>query len=381
MSWCPWICRPWPQHYPHMADDVTANPAIQTINCRSAAARSSMHRSPLRRRLTPFQPQLSSASRSRHGTAVYNDTTILYWSDETYRIFGFDPRNELPSREAALQRIHPDDRERAQEVARRGMREKKDYKFEFRLGLPATIKYIEGIAHPKFSASGELVEVVGTIIDVTERKRAEATLLESELKLRQIIETVPSLLWSTGPDGEVTYINQRVLDYLGIRLEDFRHRGWEAFLHPADLPETARAFYQAIQTGTSHQSVHRVRRADGEYRWHQARAEPLRDRQGCIVQWYGLSVDIDDATEEALRESEARSRSTLDGIAGLVVVLAPNGEVETVNRQVFEYFGRSLEWLKNWGTNDMVHPEDLPRRSVWGRHVGFMPFPMNDKPA
>jgi PAS domain S-box-containing protein len=302
-------------------------------------------------------------SLSHTGTAVYNDTTILYLSDETYRIFGFDPRKELPSREAALQRIHPDDRERAQEVARRGMRQKKDYKFEFRLGLPATIKYIEGIAHPKFSASGELVEVVGTIIDVTERKRAEATLLESELKLRQIIETVPSLLWSTGPDGEVTYINQRILDYLGIRLEDFRHRGWEAFLHPADLPETARAFYQAIQTGTSHQSVHRVRRADGEYRWHQARAEPLRDRQGCIIQWYGLSVDIDDAkkAEEALRESEARSRSAIDGIAALVSILAPNGKLETVNRQLLEYFGRPLEWLKNWGTTDAVHPEDLPR--------------------
>ena len=243
------------------------------------------------------------------------------------------------------------------------MRQKKDYKFEFKLGLSATIKYIEGIAHPKFSASGELVEVVGTIIDVTERKRAEATLLESELKLRQIIETVPSLLWSTGPDGEVTYINQRILDYLGIRLEDFRHRGWEAFLHPADLPETARAFYQAIQTGTSHQSVHRVRRADGEYRWHQARAEPLRDRQGCIVQWYGLSVDIDDAkkAEEALRESEARSRSAIDGIAALVSILAPNGKLETVNRQLLEYFGRPLEWLKNWGTTDAVHPEDLPR--------------------
>jgi PAS domain S-box-containing protein len=127
-------------------------------------------------RLRRSETYLAEAQNLSHtGTAVYNDTTILYWSDETYRIFGFDPRNELPSREAALQRIHPDDRERAQEVARRGMSQKKDYKFEFRLGLPATIKYIEGIAHPKFSASGELVEVVGTIIDVTERKRAEAT--------------------------------------------------------------------------------------------------------------------------------------------------------------------------------------------------------------
>jgi PAS domain S-box-containing protein len=65
--------------------------------------------------------------------------------------------------------------------------------------------------------------------------------------------------------------------------------------------------------------------------------------------------------QEALRENERSSRSVIDGIAGLVVILAPNGELETVNRQVFEYFGRSLEEPKNWGTSNAVHPEDLPR--------------------
>jgi PAS domain S-box-containing protein len=65
--------------------------------------------------------------------------------------------------------------------------------------------------------------------------------------------------------------------------------------------------------------------------------------------------------QEALRESERSSRSAIDGIAGLIAIMAPNGEIETVNRQVFEYFGRSLEDLKNWGTNNAVHPEDLPR--------------------
>ena len=65
--------------------------------------------------------------------------------------------------------------------------------------------------------------------------------------------------------------------------------------------------------------------------------------------------------QEALRESERSARSAFDGIAGLVAVMAPNGEIETANRQILDYFGRSLEWLKNWGTNDAVHPEDLPR--------------------
>ena len=101
-------------------------------------------------------------------------------------------------------------------------------------------------------------------------QRLETTnkaLRESEYKLRRIIDTVPSLLWSVGPDGEPTYVSQHVLEYSGMRFEDFQHGGWEAFVHPADFPETAKALYHAIQTGTSFQSLHRLRRAaDGEYR-------------------------------------------------------------------------------------------------------------------
>src|ERR1700745_582362 len=91
--------------------------------------------------------------------------------------------------------------------------------------------------------------------------------------------------------------------------------------------------------------------------------EPLRASDGTLLLWMGATLDIEERmrAQEALRESERRSRSALDGIAGLVTVNDHNGKLETVNRQVLEYFGRSLEELKNWGTNDTVHPEDLPR--------------------
>src|SRR6266481_3713122 len=156
-----------------------------------------------------------------------------------------------------------------------------------------------------FEQSGS--EGVAFVLDLTERNRAEGALRESEYKLRKIIETVPSLLWSTDPAGEPTQRSQRMLDYCGMQFEDFLHDGWEAFIHPDDFPETARAFYHAIQTGISYQAVNRLRRADGEFRWHQTRGEPLRDREGKIVQWYGLSVDIDERkkAEERLRRSES----------------------------------------------------------------------------
>ena len=138
----------------------------------------------LTRELERRQAYLAEAQAlSQTGSAAFNDTTILYWSEETYRILGFDPREGLPSREAAAQRTHPGDRERIREEARRAVRQKRDYKLEYRILLPAgTIKHIEMNAHPKFSASGELVEVVSTIIDVTERKRAR----EEHERLRQL---------------------------------------------------------------------------------------------------------------------------------------------------------------------------------------------------
>src|SRR5579862_319010 len=86
-------------------------------------------------------------------------------------------------------------------------------------------------------------------------KRAEQVLRESELKFREFIEIMPSMLWSAAPTGEPTHVNQRVLDYAGLRFEDFLNLGWKEFLHPEDFPETARAFYQAIQTGESYEAV------------------------------------------------------------------------------------------------------------------------------
>ena len=175
-------------------------------------------------------------------------------------------------------------------------------------GADGGYRWFEVRGEPLRANDGAVLSWYGVLIDIDDRRRAEEALRESEYKLRQIIETVPSLLWSLGPHGEQTQLNQRALDYIGVRFEDLlRSGGWTKFLHPDDLSETANAFSHSMQTGTSYQAVHRLRRADGEYRWHHARGEPLRDRQGRVIQWYGLTVDIDEGkrAEDRLRRSEA----------------------------------------------------------------------------
>jgi PAS domain S-box-containing protein len=98
----------------------------------------------------------------------------LYWSDESYRIWGFDPLQGLPSREHMWQRIHPGDRDRVREEVQEALRQKRDFTGEFRILLPdGTVKYLEATTHHEFSSLGALVEAVSTHVDVTERKRAQ----------------------------------------------------------------------------------------------------------------------------------------------------------------------------------------------------------------
>jgi PAS domain S-box-containing protein len=234
---------------------------------------------------------------------------VLYCSEEMYRIFGLDPQEDLPTRKNFRQRVHPEDRNRVDESFARVVNERVDSFDEYRVVLPdGTVKHVNSSGHPVLDANGELVEFVGTATDITERKRAEEALRDSEYKLRQIVEAVPGLIWSLGPDGKLTHINRRFLDYSGMQLDDFKHRGWvEAFVHPDDVSEVTGAYRHAVQTGTSYQGVLRFRRADDEFRWHRVLCEPLRAREGRIVQWYGLSIDVDEAkkAEDQLRRSEA----------------------------------------------------------------------------
>ena len=131
-----------------------------------------------------------------------------------------------------------------------------------------------------------------------------------EERLRLIIDTIPTMVWTIRGDGHVDFINQRSLEYSGLTLEDYLKDPTGA-VHPEDLPRVMQKWLADMAAGEPSEDEMRLRRADGEYRWFLVRTAPLRDEKGNVVKWYGASIDIEDRkkAEEALRLSESEQRN------------------------------------------------------------------------
>jgi PAS domain S-box-containing protein len=147
----------------------------------------------------------------------------------------------------------------------------------------------------------------GFIRDISEKKRAEEAILASERNLSLIINTMPVLAWSALPDGAVEFFNQRWLDYTGLSLGRAQGWGWADAVHRDDLGRMTEYWQSMISAGGPGEIEARFRRFDGDHRWFLFRADPLRDKSGAIVKWFGTNTDIDDRkrAEEALRNTQA----------------------------------------------------------------------------
>ena len=141
---------------------------------------------------------------------------------------------------------------------------------------------------------------------------------ESEERYRFLAEAQPDQIWTATPNGALDYVNQRVLDYFASTFADVVASGWVNVVHPEDLPRMVERWRQALETGEPYENELRLRRASDEsYRWHLARAVPMRNRQGELVKWFGSHTDIHDQkrAEEAQRflvEAGATLGSSLD---------------------------------------------------------------------
>jgi PAS domain S-box-containing protein len=210
---------------------------------------------------------------------------------------------------------------------------------------------------PLRASDGTLLYWIGTNFDIDERKRAEQ-------ELRDVVNTIPAIVWSALPDGSNTYVNNRFVEYSGLSTEQTAGSGWRVAVYPDDLERHAGKWMEAAATGKPHESELRFRRSDGQYRWHLDRGVPLRDEDRNIVKWYGVVTDIEDRIrgEGKIQEQEAELRQMLDLTPQYLGVLGADGSPFYANRASLDYLGMSLdEWRQRRGVGDEVHPDDVER--------------------
>lgn len=267
--------------------------------------------------------------------------------------------------------VHPDDRDRLRDALEHCLASGERFSMKYRLRrADGVYRWMEGLAEPMREESGPIVQWYGLSHDIDDQLRAEEALRDSERQLQQMIDAVPVNILSFDPARKITYASKRYLDQVGsplAHIEDFDVLARD-LSHPADFPEMFRKASQGFATGQPFVNRFRQRDKEGVYRWIEARAQPLHDAHGAIVQWYIASIDIEDEmhAQEALRERERTLRQLVETLPAMLDCAAPNGEPIYRSQQLREFLGYELETLDGSGKSRLegtlnagVHPDDI----------------------
>ena len=247
--------------------------------------------------------------------------------------------------------VHPEDLAHVVEVFSRSIAEGVPYDIVQRLRRSDGVyRWIQNRGFPLRGAAGEITGWCVLLIDIDEKKHAEEALRHRERELKLIIDTIPALAWSAGPDGRLDYFNQNSLDYLGLTADEASDGEWTQAVHPDDEKNLATTWKSILVSERPGEAEARLRRHDGEYKWFLFRANPLRDESGKIVRWYGINTDIDDRKEgeSLLKASEQRFRTLFEEAgAGITLLdLRPGTPIQT-NRAMQAMLGATPDELRS----------------------------------
>jgi PAS domain S-box-containing protein len=243
----------------------------------------------------------------------------VWWNESYDRMFGPRPAESTSSTDWWSERIHPEDRERVQRAFESSLmsdseRWVQEYRFRRRDGSYA---YVVDRAFVSRDAKGRPLRIAGSMLDLTERKRTEEALRESEALFRTLGEAVPDFLWMTDAEGRPLYQNPAWRNFTGMTPEQFAEKGWEALHAPEDVPLLKAEWEKAVAAGQAIKVETRFRRHDGEFRWFSGRTIPLHDDTGRVVKWVGTMTDIHELklAEAALRDADRRKNEFLATLA------------------------------------------------------------------
>ena len=317
------------------------------------------------------------------GLWVWNSSDINNsgdWSDRLKEIFGL-PLDTVVTHEIFLKCVHPEDRERVDRSVMDALAGANggEYRAEYRTIDPrdGSEHWVTARGQAFFNSQGLALRFIGTVMDTTERKhaeesmaqlnlelerrivertadlerinralqaeieerkRAEEALHRSEDYLRLAIDTIPGLVWTSLPDGDIEYLNKRWLEYTGMRQEEATGWGWQAAIHPDDLSGLLKYWKSILTAGEGGEYQARLRRFDGEYRWFLFQGVPFYDEQGKLVKWYGTNTDI-----EATRASQHLARGQLEALSQTLTALSRESEPEKFLEHILRTIGQQLK--------------------------------------
>ncbi len=236
------------------------------------------------------------------------------------------------------------------------------------------VRHLLGNAAPLRDAIGRVLGSVGAFIDITERKRAEASLAESEARFRHLADALPQMVFDVDAEGGNGYFNEQWLRYTGSTPGDGEAR--MALIHPDDRARVAAHWREALRSGTRYECEYRLRRRDGQYRWVLARAVPVRDADGRVARWFGTATDVHELkqTQEGMRETARLKdeflamlshelRNPLAPITNSLYILERVEPGSEQARRAHEVIGRQAAHLTNL-VNELLDATRLTRHRI-----------------
>ncbi|MBK9066769.1 MAG: PAS domain S-box protein [Gemmatimonadetes bacterium] len=262
-----------------------------------------------------------------------------------------------------IETIHPDDRESTVACRVAGLASGAPFQTEFRHRRhDGAWRWHELRCAPVREVTGALVRWVGSLTDVHDTRASH----DAERRFQQVVDSLPQLVWTCGPDGACTFLSRHWAEFTGRAVAEHLGSGWSEQVHPEDRDRVLAEWRQAVATGADYHTELRLRRADGAYRWFDVQGMPLRGADGTITEWFGACTEIEETRRAtaSLAEEQARLSRIADASPGALHSFRrpPSGPIHFpyASRSLERIYGVPLEQFQRDATvlMGMVHPED-----------------------
>jgi two-component system cell cycle sensor histidine kinase/response regulator CckA len=293
---------------------------------------------------------------ARLGSWSYEAVTDRYqWSDEMYAIFGMRPSDGPPSPKLIGSCIHPED----VAVFEAHVASVKPHCTDYRITLPdGAVRHIHEEVRVERDTAGNPVRMHGTAQDITEQQRSVEALRESEGRYRAIVESQAEFVVRYQQGGILTFVNDTLCRYGGMRREDLLGRSYYPFMHPDDRDAFIRKIEALDRKNPSMIAEARVVLPDGRVKWHRWTHHAIFDDQGRIVEYQSTGRDVTELNraQEELAERDATLQQIMDTASVAIFLVNKNGRITHANKRMAEMFGRHLPELIGCEYVDLVHP-------------------------